>query len=118
MLDVSKDHDDGNQFIVFKAIKMFSTTTLMTRTNVLMLKPWVVNERLDLQCNEVKLQILLPWPFMLMDITLGPIGASTFGVVSITLKMPFSSTFGTKTPSFKVNLNYSYIMCKYHKLGS
>ncbi len=60
MLDVSRNHDDGNQFIVFKAVKMFSTTTLMTRMNVLMLKPWVVNERLDFQCNEVKLQIFFP----------------------------------------------------------
>jgi hypothetical protein len=34
MLDVSKDHDDGNQFIIFKVIKMFFTTTLMTRMNV------------------------------------------------------------------------------------
>jgi hypothetical protein len=89
---------------------MFFTTTLMTRPNVLKLKPWVVNERLDLQCNEVKLQILLLEPFALMDITFGLMGASTFGGVSIILKMAFSSTFGTKTPSFRVNLNYFYVM--------
>ncbi len=50
--------------------------------NVLMLKPWVVNERLDLQCNEVKLQILLLKPFVLMDTAFGLRGASTFGGVN------------------------------------
>jgi hypothetical protein len=47
-----------------------------------------------------------------MDIALGPMGASTFGGVSITLKMAFSSIFGTKTPFFKVDLNYLYVICK------
>jgi hypothetical protein len=33
MLDVSRNHDDGNHIGVLNSIKMFSTSTLMTRAN-------------------------------------------------------------------------------------
>jgi len=53
MSNVLRDYDEWNQFKVFETMKMFSTTTLISRANVRAFKlPQSVNERLDLQCEE------------------------------------------------------------------
>jgi hypothetical protein len=64
ILNVSKDHHEGNQVKVSKSIDMFSTTTIMIRSNfrtsVKMPKPHGVDKMLEPQCGEVNHQVHLP----------------------------------------------------------
>jgi hypothetical protein len=60
MLNVSKDHHEGNQVKVSKSIDMFSTSTLVRRTSVKMPKPHGDDHMLDPQCNEAHHQVHFP----------------------------------------------------------